>query len=320
MSGITKTSKASVAEQLVGELHHAARRNFIRQRTQMRGINDTLQADLVEMIPYARQNQGMKYILTVINIFSKKAYARPLKRKTGEEVKNALESVLKSLGHSIRHIHTDRGKEFYNGTVRAMLKRYNVRLYSTFTTMKAAICERFNRTLKSKMWKLFTLNGTHRWTDILPKLISEYNKTVHSTIKMRPNDVNTRNEEQLLLGVYNYAVDRPIKRRFKVGDPVRMSRHKRVFEKGYTPNWTADVFTIRKVLATSPTTYLLTDWQGYEVRGAVYAEELQLTKHPDEYLIEKILKRKDNRVLVKWLGFDNEFNQWVDEGRVSKRT
>lgn len=90
--------KTSLTKQLVDELHHAARRNFTRQRTQMRGINDTLQADLVEMIPHARQNRGMKYILTAINIFSKKAYARPLKRKTGEEVKNALESVLKSLG------------------------------------------------------------------------------------------------------------------------------------------------------------------------------------------------------------------------------
>lgn len=140
-------------QDLVEELHRAARRNFVRLKTQMRGIEDTVQADLVEMIPYSRINRGMKYILTVINIFSKKAYAYPLKNKTGEAVKTALEKLIRDLGHLIKHIHTDRGKEFYNSAVRTLLQRHHINLYSTFTTKKAAICERFNRTIKNKMWK-----------------------------------------------------------------------------------------------------------------------------------------------------------------------
>lgn len=308
------------ATQLVNELHRAARRHFKRRKTQMRGINDTIQADLVEMVPYASVNRGMKYILTAINIFSKKAYARPLRRKTGEEVKSALESILKSLRHPIKHIHTDRGKEFYNSSVQSMLKRYNVQLYSTYSTMKAAICERFNRTLKSRMWKQFSLHTphSHKWIDDLPKLIANYNNTKHRTIKMRPNDVNARNEEQLMLTVYrDKSIDSPVKLKFKVGDSVRISKHKKIFEKGYTPNWTAEVFTVRKALTTSPPTYLLTDWQGNEIEGVVYAEELQLAKHPNEYLIEKILKRKNNQVYVKWLGFDNEFNEWIDANKIN---
>lgn len=256
--------------QLVNELHRAARRHFERQRTEMVGIRDTLQADLVEMIPYATENRGMKYILTAINIFSKKAYAQPLKRKSGEAVTEAMETIIQSLGHPIKHIHTDRGSDFYNAKMHSMLKRYNIHLYSTFSIMKAAICERFNRTLKSRMWKQFSLRGTHKWLDILPSILADYNNTKHSTIRMRPNDVNALNEKELMLTAYNYTQQhqrtgaqrrrrKKQKVKFNVGDSVRMSKYKHVFEKGYTPNWTTEVFTIRKVLhMTHPITYLLT--------------------------------------------------------------
>lgn len=299
-------------KQLVDEIHHSARRNYVRLKTEMRGINDTLQADLVEMIPYAKNNRGMKYILTAINIFSKKAYARPLKRKSGEEVKTALESILDSLGHPIKHIHTDRGKEFYNEAVRTMLQRRNIHLYSTFSRMKASICERFNRTIKSKMWKQFSMRSKDEWLDVLPKLVAQYNNTKHRTIKMKPNQVNEHNEEQLLLGVYNNSARTLPKQKFKIGDSVRMSKHKHVFEKGYTPNWTTEVFTIRKVQPTNPITYLLKDWKDVEIEGSVYAEELLLAKYPDVYLVEKVLKRRNGQAFVKWLGFDDEFNEWID--------
>lgn len=301
-------------KQVVAELHHAARRNFTRRKTQMRGINDTIQADLIEMIPYAKVNGGKKYILTVINIFSKKAYARPLKNKSAHVVSEALESILDSMGHTITHIHSDRGKEFYNGTVRAMLKHRNIHLYSTFTTLKAAIVERFNRTIKSMMWKEFTLRGSNKWIHILPKLINQYNHTKHRTIKMRPNDVDAHNEQKLMNTVYRYTANIDSTQKFRVGDAVRVSKYKHVFEKGYTPNWTTEVFTIKRVQTfTNPTTYVLEDSNGDEVAGAVYAEDILAVKYPDIYLIEKIVKRRGNNVYVKWLGFGDEFNQWIDE-------
>lgn len=287
------TQKQVEMIRVVDELHHAARRNYVRLKTEMRGINDTLQADLVEMIPYARQNQGMKYILTTINIFSKKAYGE------GEEVKTALESILDSLGHPIKHIHTDRGKEFYNDAVRTMLRRRNIHLYSTFSRMKASICERFNRTIKGRMWKRFTLKSSHKWIDILPRLMSKYNNTKHRTIKMKPNEVDEHNEEQLLRSVYNNSVRTLPKQKFKVGDSVRMSKHKHVFEKGYTPNWTTEIFTIRKVQPTNPTTYLLKDWRDVEIEGVVYAEELLLAKYADIYLVEKVIFQNKS-LIVEW--------------------
>lgn len=304
---------------LVNELHRQARKNFLRRKTVMIGIDDTLQADLVEMIPYAEENNGMKYILTVINIFSKKAYARPVKDKSGPEVTKAMESILKSMSHPIHNLHVDNGNEFYNKDMKKLLASHKIKMYSTFTTKKAAICERFNRTLKNKMWKKFSFRGSYKWIDILQSLINEYNDTKHRTIKMKPNDVTYGDEHYLLSTVYRLNVlPTPLKKKtkFKLGDFVRISKYKHVFSKGYTPNWTTEIFKIRRVQQTNPPTYLLVDLNGTDIQGSFYKEELQLVGDPKLYLVEEIIKEKGNKVLVKWLGFDSSHNSWIDKSKV----
>lgn len=281
----------------------------------MVGINDTLQADLVEMIPYASKNKKMKYILTVINIFSKKAYARALKTKSAEEVTKAMKSVLDSLNHPIKNLHVDMGKEFYNKKMKLLLNERKINLYSTFSTMKAAIVERFNRTLKNKMWKEFSFTGSYKWINMLQSLISDYNNTKHRTINMRPNEVNEKNEKRLLATVYR-KITTKLKNKFKIGDMVRISKYKHVFEKGYTPNWTTEIFKIHRIQLTNPITYSLIDLNGHKINGSVYTQELQLVKHPSLYLVEKIIRKKGRKVFVKWLGFDNTYNSWVDEDDV----
>lgn len=296
---------------LVNELHRQARRNFVRRKTHMVGIEDTLQADLVEMIPYASKNENMKYILTVINIFSKKAYARPLKNKTGLETTKAMTSILNSMNHPIHNLHVDEGNEFYNAPMKKMLQQRNINMYSTFGTKKAAIVERFNRTLKNNMWKQFSLRGSYKWIDILQSLVYDYNRTKHRTIKMKPNDV-TRNDEHILLNtVYKPFRTVPSKSKFNVGDLVRMSKYKHIFEKGYTPNWTAEVFKIRKVQKTDPITYLLNDLSDNPINGCLYQEELQLAKYSNLYLVEKILRKKGDKLYIKWLGLDSTHNSWI---------
>lgn len=304
---------------LVEELHKSARKNFRRRKTNMRGIADTIQADLVEMIPYARENRGYRYILTAINIFSKMGFVRPLKTKTGKEVAQALKSIFDSLGYRLKYLHVDEGKEFYNESVTKLLAEYGIKRYSTFSTKKAAICERFNRTLKNRMWKEFSMNGSYKWTGLLDKIVKDYNYSYHRTIKMRPIDVTLAIENLLLKTVYNYT--RVLlygkKPKFKLGDPVRMSKYKHIFEKSYTPNWTTEIFKIRKVQKnTDPITYLLSDYQGNEISGSVYEQELLLAKHPDLYLVEKVIRKRGDQVYVKWLGFDSTHNSWVDEATI----
>lgn len=301
---------------LVEELHRQARRNFKRRSTLMRGIDDTLQADLVEMIPYASKNDNMKYILTVINIFSKKAYTRAVKNKSGPEVAKAMDSVLNSLGHPIRNLHVDNGKEFYNKHMENVLRKWNVKIYSTYTTKKAAIVERFNRTLKNKMWKQFSYRGSHKWIDILPTLVSEYNNTKHRTIKMKPNEVLDGGdgiERYLLNTAYAENQSNAIRNgpKFKIGAHVRISKYKHVFAKGFTPNWTTEIFKIRRIQDTNPFTYLLMDADDRHINGSFYTEELQLVKDPKLFLVEKIIKTRGDEIFVKWLGFGSEHNSWI---------
>lgn len=300
--------------QVVKELHRDARKNFPRRYSVMRGIADTLQADLIEM----PNDRGMKYGLTVIDTFSKMAFIRPLKTKTGAEVTAAMKSVLDSIDRPVKNLQVDMGKEFYNAHMTRLLQKYKVNRYSTFSSKKAAIVERFNRTLKKKIYQQFSLNGNYKWVNMIQQLVDEYNETRHRTIKMAPKDVNPENEQRLLDTVYNHKRIIPFHNiaKFKVGDHVRLSKYKHVFEKGYLPSWTTEIFTVNKIQHTNPVTYLLVDWEGNEIKGGVYNEELQLVKHPNVYLVEKILRKKNNKVYVKWLGFDSRFNSWINANDV----
>lgn len=138
---------------------------------------------------------------------------------------------------------------------------------------------------------------------------------------MKPNDVNIHNEQDLLNTVYNHKYDNIIsqknkKIKFKNGDLVRLSKYKNVFEKGYTPNWTTEIFKIKKIQYTQPITYRLIDLNETEIYGTVYAEELQLAKQSDFYLVEKIIKKRADKLYVKWLGFDDSHNSWIDKNNV----
>lgn len=299
---------------LVLELHQSTRKIYPRRRTILRGLSDLYQADLVEMIPYAKDNDGYKYILTCINCFSKKAYCAPLKTKTSLEVAHQMEShvLLKLNIHLLpKNIQTDNGKEFYGAPFRKLMNKYKINHYSSFSNMKAAIVERFNRTLKSKMWVELNVQGSYRWIDILPSLVLSYNSTKHRSIGIAPIDVNKKNEHTIAVRL-NPKKENIIKGpKFKVGQFVRVSKLKHIFEKGYKANWSYEVFKVTKYSNTFPRVYYLKDLKENSIKGCFYEQELLATKNPDIYLVEKIIKQKGNKVLVKYLGFGDEDNQWL---------
>lgn len=304
----------NVRERIARELHAPARRRFERRAVELKGLHDLYQADLVEMIPYARINKGYKYIMTVINCFSKFAYAIPLKTKTGGEVVKALEPVLRE--NIMKHLQTDNGKEYYNEQMRTLMKKYDINHYSTYTEMKASIVERFNRTLKTMMFRAFSERGTYKWyPTLLPNLVRQYNDTTHRTIGMRPREVNTKNQHIVLERIRRSTARTLVRRRnkFQVGEKVRISKFKRTFTKGYLPNWTNEVFTVHNVLSTVPVSYHLRDNKGDIVKGSFYEQELLKTRVGDVYLIEKVLQRKGERIKVRWLGFDGKHDSWINK-------
>jgi len=147
------------------------------------------------------------------------------------------------------------------------------------------------------------------WIFILPELINDYNKTVHTTIGVTPLQAN---DDPSLVKFKNVAA-KTTKIKFSVGDKVRTSIYKNIFTKGYLPNWSTEIFTIIKVNRTTPCTFILQDYTGNPIAGGFYAEEIRKTKLPDDYLVKKIIRTKGQRVFVRWLGFTDEHNSWINK-------
>ncbi|XP_071580543.1 uncharacterized protein [Temnothorax nylanderi] len=132
---------------------------------------------------------------------------------------------------------------------------------------------------------------------------------------MRPADVTPAVAKRLLSTVYSRAkIAAP--GRFRMNDPVRVSKFKTLFEKGYTPNWTTEIFRVAKIQRTNPVTYLLKDYRGKPIAGGFYEHELLRVSNPDVYLVEKVLRRRGDDVYVKLLEMNSSHNSWINKTAV----
>jgi hypothetical protein len=275
------------------------------------------------MQEWSKQNKGFRYMLNVIDVFSKYAWSIPMKDKTGITTLNAFKEIAKSSGRMPKHIWVDQGKEFYNKHMDEWIKENNIIRYSTYGEHKSAVVERFNRTLKANMWKRFTAENTRNWLNMLDNLINKYNNTVHSTIKMTPTEASKPENKFEVLNNHGYQHHQQMNPKFEVGDRVRISRVKAVFEKGYLPNWSEEIYEITEVKQTNPFTYNLKDMAGETIAGSFYGDELQKTSQ-EVYRIEKIVrKKKINGIehgLVKWLGYNEKYNSWEPISEIERLT
>jgi len=266
------------------------------------------------MQEWSKVNKGFRYMLNVVDVFSKYAWSIPMKDKTGQTTLDGLKLIVKQSGRIPKFIWVDEGKEFYNKITTDWLKENNVIRYSTHGEHKSAVVERFNRTLKTNMWKRFTAENTRNWINMLDKLMNDYNNRYHNTIKMTPVEASMKENEDEVLNNQGFVGRTVKKHKFKVGDRVRISRIKGLFEKGYLPNWSEEVFEIVEAKDTNPFTYILKDTQGEVIAERFYAEELQHTSQ-EIYRIENVLRKKKidgvEHGLVKWLGYNKKFNQWI---------
>ena len=250
------------------------------------GIDKIWAADLADMTALSKNNEGINFLLLVIDIFSKYGWIVPLKNKKGETMANALTTIFKE--RKPGKLWMDKGREFYNKDVKDL-----VEFYSTENEEKSSIVERWIRTMKEKMWKYFTDNNTYNYMGVLPELVEDYNNTVHSSTKLTPIDASKEeNELTVWRNLYpdRYKINN-LTPKFSVGDEVRITKEKKVFEKGYTTRWTEEIFTIKEIQNTDPITYKLEDLQGEEIKGTFYEPELQKTEQ-QIYRIEKIIKKE----------------------------
>ena len=303
------------SQQLAEELHKPITRNFKKRRVISYGVDKIWAADLIEVQKYSKWNKGVKYLLTVIDIFSKYGWIVALNDKKTESVSLAFDLIFEKSERKPEKLWTDKGSEFISKHFKDFLKKNNITLYHTQNEEKSSVVERWNKTMKNKMWKMFSANNNTVYWDKLDKLVNGYNNTVHSSIEMTPTEASKKeNENKVFANLYGDLIYlKPKNQKFFIGDKVRLSKYKRpVFDKGYTPNWTEEVFVVDKVMLTKPVTYHIVDLLGEKVEGSFYEKELQKAKQ-QTFRIEKVIRRdnKKKKALVKWKGYSDKFNSWV---------
>ena len=266
-SGVKKDSSLILAD----ELHKPIIKKFDKRKVYSQFKDDIWGVDLADMQSLSRKNKGIEYLLSVIDLDSKYAFVVPLRDKKGISIVNAFNKIIKQSNRKPNKIWVDQGGEFYNNVFKKWLSDNDIIMYSTYNEGKSVIAERFIRTLKNKLYKHMTANGKNVYYDVLDDVVNEYNNTKHSTIKMKPIDV--KNNKRVYIDEHNEKDSR-----FKVGDRVRISKFKNIFAKGYTPNWSKEIFIVDKINDTVPYTYNIKDLNDEEIIGSFYDRELQKTK------------------------------------------
>ena len=278
-------------QDLSNELNKATINKFERQKVIVNHINEIHSTDLVDMTQYSKMNRGYKYIFTNIDVFSKIAYAFPLKSKKIQDVKPCFQKIFKN--NKPKYIWSDKESAFLSKEMQQFFKNNNIKIYHTNSHLKAVVIERFNRSLRELMMKEFVKNNNTVWYNTLSKLIKIYNNRYHNTIKMKPMQVNKSNEKYIKENIYTYnkTSKNP---KFKINDLVRISLKRRpIFDKpSGNIKWSEELFKIHSINRSNVITYKIKDLNDEIIEGIFYEKELQKSKNNSEvYIIEKIIRK-----------------------------
>lgn len=255
---------------------HKVRRNKFRRRTVTSpGIDYLWQADIVFLPKYVRENDGNSCLLTVVDVFSKYGFAIPMPSKKSSDVIQAFDSILNSSNRKPKKLECDLGTEFWSAAFQKYVKSKDIHIYNNYSDFGACLVERFNRTICTKISRYLTLIGRKRYIDKLPQILQSYNNTPHSRTKIAPCKVNKYNEMDIWLEshklLYTKKCAKPL---FNLYDRVRIDKTKGIFEKGYWPSFTTELFEICEVIPSIPVTYRIKDMNGEQISGIFYAQDL----------------------------------------------
>ena len=305
-------------------LHKKARRRFTRNNTYFAGIDAQWQVDLADMPGISKQNGGMRYFLTVIDVFSKFAWAIPVHSTDAKAITAAFGQILKTVNQRLPpRLQTDKGKEFINSDFKAMKKRNGIQHLSSESEQNAAVVERFNRTIKTRWWTYLSDHGTVRWVYIIQDLFGAYNHSRHRSIGMAPADLQKQDVNRLWVRLFEHK-DTHLKPKIPQGAMVQASSHKTLFDKGNMSIWTNEHFIVSQAIppkrGTKRRVYKLMDYNDEPVKGSWYPEE-QHKISDIQYLIEKVLWRRTlpdgtKELFVRWKVWAEKNNSWIKEQRL----
>ena len=299
-------------------LHRNARRNFKRNKIYVSGLNSQWCLDLADLGAYSKKNRGFRYILVVMDVFSRYAYAEPLKKKNSRETLAGFKKIVERSGATPTLLQSDMGTEFTNPLFQAYLKSKKIRFFISQGVKKNSICERAIRSIKERLHRYFDVTHDRKWVSILEQLIKSYNKSHHRSIGMAPENVNFYNSKEVYERLYGKRAKRE-RAKLKKGDYVRMSRLLRFTDKSFENRWTRALYKV----ARGPFYPQHGERPMYEIEEIDTNEKIPGTFYEDELLyvdkktffddfifpIEKRIRYRTKNgireVYVKWLGYNS---------------
>lgn len=305
-------------------LQKPRRYKFKTASVRVTAIGEQLDIDLLSMANLASENDGVRFLLCAIDILSRKVWVRTLKNKSAKEVLNAMKDILKDIAPmKILKIRADKGSEFSNQWFKKYMKDINIYFFTTNNPPKSNFVERFQRTLKEKVYRFMRHNRTYRYLEHLQDIVASYNATPHRGLNgLAPDEVNENNEADVWAKMYLKKSQKPIAKpvfHFKLNDLVRISITRQPFQRAYQEQYTTEVFkVVERILKQGIPMYKLIDLKGDSVKGLFYTAELQKVNKDENSLwfIERILKRRKRKkklqYFVEWQGFPFAFNSWID--------
>ncbi|XP_061173692.1 uncharacterized protein LOC133182861 [Saccostrea echinata] len=317
------------------------RRSFPRSKVVVNTIDSMWDGDLAHVSNISSENDGYKFLLVLIDIFSRFLFIVPLKNKQHQNVTEGLKSVFQT-GRKPQTLRTDEGSEFKNRSVKAFLKKEGVHVIYTQNETKANYAERVIRTMKNLMYRYFLKNRTYRYVEVLQDLVTSYNQRPHRSLgEQAPVTVTKENADEVrLISYLNTRKKNPVSKnklektiksfskkkrtkplfKYKIGDDVRISQLKHPFQRDYQQKWTEEYFKVsnRYKRAGIPV-YKIKDLADDPIEGTFYESELQKVMKSGDilYRVEKVLKKRKRgntkEVYVKWEGWPSKFNSWIPE-------
>ena len=305
-------SRKDVSKFLEGEetyqLHKDRKSRFNRNKVISYSKDWNWQADLVDLSKLARYNQGYRYILVVIDVMTKYAWARCMKTKQAGDIKRAFENIFELDGRKPVRLQTDRGTEFTSDWMRNFYKNNDIYYFTTFTkTFKCSIVERLNRTIKSRMFRYFTRNNSKSYVHVLEKLMKSYNNSYHSSIQMTPKEACNTDPKILFRLLYGDLKKSKNNVAISIGDNVRIAHDRSTFDKAYEQTYSQLMARIKHLdrFSENPI-FTVEDLDGSKDNRRFYKHELQKIAKPE---VDKVIKRQGAKRLVTFRNYSG--NQWI---------
>jgi hypothetical protein len=295
---------------------------------------EQVQSDLIDMQEISRANDGVRYLMILIDVFTKRIWVYPLKTKTGVETSQVIERWINSLTTPPDILRTDRGTEYTNVLVQNVLAEGGIEWQPAGGPHKAAVAERLNRSLQNLIYTYLSDRESLRYIDNLQDIVKTYMRRPHRSLKwMSPKEADRPTNELRVRGIFmaryaKHELNRQHKDAFKLEDIVRLKTSSSSISssrRSYAEQFTGEYFKIARINRAMPIImyYVKSMNTGEHIEEGFYANELQRVKG-GIYKIEKIVRRRTRysdrlrrnvpEVLVKWLHFDKE--EWIPESDI----